>query len=408
MKGLKNILLLITLLTIGTKTNAQPLITGIITDADTQLVTGQFVEVYTDTTGTPYPYYDTTTTGVDGSYTFVLPQNIPQGVIFKVKTTACIPHTSGGFLFPFTSIACNFIVCATNKYISGTVYKDTMAADTTLVYLIQRHWDTSNVLTVQKIDSQYIIYQTPFYNFKLPLGANDSYYVKAGVLPISTQYLNFLPAYHDQDLNWNSAEIIPNENTVADIVMPASNMMGGQGFISGTVLSAYTGDSLYKRILLLTTINDVPVGFRYSNTDGTFSFGGLNYGTYKLFGDALGKTNPPLVFNLDSNSLSLTQITFLEDSTSFAGNLWPLSVSNGLADVLKVYPNPVKDRLRLSGLDSIEGVKRVSLFNITGTKVYDSNTEESELEMNLSELAEGIYILNVCSPKGAYIYKIVK
>ena len=408
MKGLKNILLLITLLIIGTKTNAQPLITGIITDADTQLVTGQFVEVYTDTAGTPYPYYDTARTGVDGSYTFVLPQNIPQGVIFKVKTTACIPHTSGGFLFPFTSIACNFIICATNKYISGIVYKDTLTADTTMVFLIERHWDTLNVLAVQKIDSQFVNDQTGFYNFKLPLAGNDSYYVKAAVLPVSSQYLDFLPAYHDNDLNWNTANIIPKENTVADIMMPASDMMGGQGFISGTVLSAYTGDSLYKRILLLTTVNDVPVGFRYSNTDGTFSFGGLNYGTYKLFGDALGKTNPPLVFNLDSNSLSLTQITFLEDSTSFAGNLWPLSVSNGLADVLNVYPNPVKDRLRLSGLDKMEGTKQVSLYSIRGTKVYHFDTRENELELNMNDLAAGMYILNVKSAKGTYIYKVLK
>jgi hypothetical protein len=417
MKGLKNILLLITLLVGGTRVAAQPQINGIVYDQDTQLVIDQLVQVYTDTAGTPYPYFDTARTGINGSFNFVLPQNIPQGAIFRVKTTACnTPHISGGFLYPFTTLACNFMICNTNKYISGTVFKDTSFADTAIVYLLRRRFDSvQNSHSIVKIDSQYLFNQTGFYNFKLPLAGNDSYFVKAAILPISTQYLDFLPAYHTNSaLNWNAALVIPKQNTTANIVMPPTNMMGGQGYISGTVLegankSSSVGDSLYKRILILTTINDVPVAFRYSNTDGTFSFGALNYDTYKLFGDALGKYNPPLIFALSANCPSLTDITFEEDSTSFMGSMWPLSVDNELADVLSVYPNPVQDELSIAGLDRIAGEKSINLLSMTGQVVYSQVAgNNAKTELQIASLPPGLYVLDIKTAKGSYIYKISK
>jgi hypothetical protein len=320
-------------------------------------------------------------------------------------------------LYPFNNIACDFTICATNKYISGTVYRDTSYADQAIAYLIQRHWDnTSNTHQVQKIDSL-VLNSFGGYNFKLPLSGNDSYLVKAALLPADTaNYIHYLPAYYSGSaLKWNDAAIIiPQQNTTADIFLPHELAMQGQGYIIGVVLegankSSSVGDSLYKRLMILTTINDVPVAYRYSNTDGTFSFSGLDYGVYKLFGDALGKYNPPLYLSLTSGAPSLTDITFEEDSTSFMGILWPLIANTNGIDPLKVFPNPAIDHVQVSGLQTIAGKKNIFLYNMTGALVYNEAVEGKDvIRIPVADLTPGLYMLDIHTTKGNYIYKIAR
>jgi hypothetical protein len=416
MKGLKRILLLIILFAASLTTYAQPVVDGTVRDVDTQLVIGQFVEIFTDTSGTPYPYYDTVRSNTYGRYSFTLPNNIPQGVVFKVRTQNCGTPIVNSFQFPFNSIACDFTICATNKYISGTVYRDTNYADQAIAYLIRRRWDnTNNTHTLLKIDSL-VLNSVGGYNFKLPVTGNDSFLVKAALLPADTaNYIHFLPAYYSGGaLQWNNAAIIPKQNISADITLPQDYPMQGQGYIAGTVLegankSASVGDSLYKRILILTTINDVPVAYSYSDIDGTFSFTGLDYGSYKLFGDALGKNNPPLYLSLSSGSSSLTDIIFEEDSTSFAGLLWPLSINSAAMYRLKVYPNPASDHVIVSGLEEIAGDKKIFMYNVTGSLIHSDVAQgKDSIVIPVADLTPGLYMLHIHTKNGNYIYKIVR
>jgi hypothetical protein len=412
MKGLTKILLVIALFAPGFKAHAQPVVYGTVRDLDTQLVIGQLVEVYTDSTGTPYPFQASSYTNMYGQYSFTLPNNIPQGVIFKVKTISCSNPIVNSFLYPFNTIACDFTVCITNRYVSGTVYMGSvsMPASLGLANLIERHLDTTtNMYTAYKIDSLNLD-STGFYNFKLPLNTTDDYMVSAGISPADTlNYSHYLPAYYNNSaLKWNDAAIVTTQQSAtADIILPMASSLQGQGYISGVVISG-NGDSLYKRLLILTTDTDVPVAFRYSNLNGTFSFGGLSTGTYKLFGDALGKQNPPLYFTISSTTSSFNTIIFHELPDIFYGSLWALSVHTQSSPAIAVYPNPVSDHLTIDGLDKIPGEKNIFLHGISGNLVYKTGVTNDNLQIPVSELTPGLYILQIQTASGNYLYKVGK
>jgi hypothetical protein len=191
-----------------------------------------------------------------------------------------------------------------------------------------------------------------------------------------------------------------------DISLVPGITMQGPGYVAGSV----TTPPIYKRLLILTTDTDIPVAYRYTDQAGDFGFGALDYGTYKLFGDVIGKNNPALVFTLNANLSFISSIVFQETSTAFYGTLFPLDVSTtAKEDALTIYPNPVSDYLHIQGLDKIEGEKNLTLRSVNGTVVY-SNTESgnSEILVPFAELAEGLYFLQVHTAAGMRSYKIVK
>lgn len=404
-KRMKRVILLTLILLAGMKVSAQS-ISGTITDADSQMVVNRTVHIYTDSSGVPYPYDDSTLTDNNGDYSFTLPQNIPMGVIFKVATFNCGNPTIQNVTFPYNNPNVNFSVCATNRYIRGNIYKGTTSnvADIAVVFLIRKQTDSMSTI-VELADSMEVD-ANGFYLFTLPLNSADSYLVKAALLPADTvDYIYFMPAYYNGVLRWSSASILPHGNHSVDITLPEGINMQGQGYIVGTV-----DNSLYKRILVLTTANDVPVAYRYSNTMGDFSFSGLDYGTYKLFGDALGKQNPALQFTLSANSPSISTIVFYETNTAFYGSLWPLSVEEYKEKPeVTIYPNPVADYLHIKGMENIAGEKTISLYSINGAEVYNKSVEgNAEILIPFAELTGGLYMLHIKSLAGEYHYKVVR
>jgi hypothetical protein len=406
LKGGGKLMFLVLLLITGVRTYAQPVISGTIADLDSQNVINHIVEITTDTIGVPYPYYAIDSTDADGNYSFTLPQNLPVGIHFVVKTTSCGQPATETILYPYSSNNTDFTICPVNRYLKGNVYKGGMPADQAMAYLIRRSYDTMlNDYVIELQDTMHTDANGGFLFF-LPVSSPDSYLVKAALLPEDTlDYVNFIPSYFMGELQWSQANHLPNANGQIDIQLSESMNMQGQGYIAGTL-----EDSSYKRILLLTTDNDIPVAYRYSDMSGGFSFGGLNYGGYKLFGDVWGKSNPPLSFSLSANASSITTIVFHETGSAFFGTLFPLSVNiPGLEGQPTVYPNPVSDYLHIKGLDKIEGEKSIILCNVSGAEVYNLTVNDnSPILVPFTELSSGLYFLQINSATGSIFYKIVK
>lgn len=68
------------------------------------------------------------------------------------------------------------------------------------------------------------------------------------------------------------------------------------------------------------------------------------------------------------------------------------SVANVQKDVL-VYPNPVKDELFI--VTENTDLKSISLFNMQSQAVYSSETEESNIRINVGALPRGVYVLQI-------------
>ncbi|MFL5787258.1 MAG: T9SS type A sorting domain-containing protein, partial [Flavisolibacter sp.] len=73
-----------------------------------------------------------------------------------------------------------------------------------------------------------------------------------------------------------------------------------------------------------------------------------------------------------------------------------------------IYPNPASSLVHIArGKDAIESI---SLYDITGRTVIQSNTTQGSLLVTLSitGLPAGIYVISIQTVKGVYRYKLLK
>jgi len=113
-------------------------------------------------------------------------------------------------------------------------------------------------------------------------------------------------------------------------------------------------------------------------TDNTVSIGGLN--TYIVKAVDLKTTASGSYYN---QSLG----------TSGSDN-FSVGISENLLGAIKVYPNPVKDKLYING-DNIESY---SLFSINGQLISSGDVNEQMID--LSEIKKGLYFINLRDNKG--------
>jgi hypothetical protein len=72
---------------------------------------------------------------------------------------------------------------------------------------------------------------------------------------------------------------------------------------------------------------------------------------------------------------------------------------------LKIYPNPTKD---IISLDSEENINEIKVFNLSGQELMVLESQKSHFDIDLSDLASGLYFIKISTDKGSGSYKIMK
>ena len=76
-------------------------------------------------------------------------------------------------------------------------------------------------------------------------------------------------------------------------------------------------------------------------------------------------------------------------------------------EVISVYPNPSKDVINVNS--SINSFNSISIVDLNGRVVKNVNFDGvTEAQINISDLASGVYVMNVISEKETFSKKIVK
>jgi len=102
------------------------------------------------------------------------------------------------------------------------------------------------------------------------------------------------------------------------------------------------------------------------------------------------------VYNLEQNNTHLASDHFpIVAEFSFNSNL---SIPNNSLDIFTMYPNPIKNNLNINFKNN--GVKRVRVFSIIGTVLYEKETDQLYLEINFSNLESGLYIIKIQDENG--------
>lgn len=116
---------------------------------------------------------------------------------------------------------------------------------------------------------------------------------------------------------------------------------------------------------------------------------------YDLFGEGLeGWTS--------ITSLQAPPATFPSFGWTMKGDV--LGVNDNIADLVSVFPNPATDVLNVKLNSSIE-VSDVAMYNVLGKKVGVSYNNGV---INVSGLAQGVYVLKVNTTAGTLTQKVVK
>jgi hypothetical protein len=373
---------------------------------------------------------DSAVTNSAGYYSMNIPSTVYAGSVGQlyVSTNACSAHKQIAVDFrPGNDVYGNLVVCGSSSILYGAVMLGANIADpkAAKVWLIRRDVNPSTFDTsLVAVDSVFVtsgpfVWNRGMYQFNMACPAvSDRYLVKAALLSSDPNFASYMPSYFDSGLTWNSrapiaGSAITTGGLYRNLNLKTGSNPGGPGFIGGSVLlgankTAAVGDPLSSRMLILTTAAGKAIGYTYSDAAGKFKFNNVPLGSYKIFGDAGGKLNPELSFNITTAKPSVANIIFEENDTRFEGRLSTTNVArlNGLPGV-SIFPNPATDYVRVNGLGSIKGIKTVVLRSITG-QALSRQLVADNCSVDIAALPAGMYTLSVQTEAGNATYSIVK
>lgn len=213
----------------------------------------------------------------------------------------------------------------------------------------------------------------------------------------------------------NAFETEVNNNTDADKVIIGSGLGSAKGTI--TINSLEVSED-YPLITLASMIAPSPdwfigvngINLRSGNNStnngwkDTFSVNLFPYDAGTEDGSAYSGSNP--ASNPISAITSRSNTTPFNDkkigTLTFTYNSSTLSTRDvSTFDAIKAYPNPTKGLITISNIQNIE-LSSIKIYNVLGSLVKQLKIKKglSKLNINLSHLNKGIYLLNIETTKG--------
>jgi hypothetical protein len=361
---------------------------------------------------------DSTITNAAGGYSMTIPATLPSGNLLMAHTEGC-GGTNAWWngVYSGSNLTANFTTCT--LMLQGTLsLGGTANTGQAMIYLIRENNDSVAVTTtLTAIDSFLSAPTGGTFSKAYTSIPGGKLLLKAALLPAHPAYASYMPTYYTSSASWNTATPISTpafKGAASNITMLGGTNPGGPGFIGGDVVlgankSSGAGDPLPKRILILANAANKPIAYTYSDAKGHFEFRNLPFGTYRIFGDAMGKSNPSLEVSLPTTTPVVNGIVFKETSTSFTGALSTLGIRKPAALAsLNVYPNPVTTHVQIDGLAAIKGDKTITVRSMTGAVISSQTASAASLRIATSELPAGIYILQVATEAGNASFQLVK
>ncbi|MBN1988859.1 MAG: fibronectin type III domain-containing protein, partial [Bacteroidales bacterium] len=91
-------------------------------------------------------------------------------------------------------------------------------------------------------------------------------------------------------------------------------------------------------------------------------------------------------------------VNISDNRNNYNDNPFAEELGNDEADVYSIYPNPASDRLKIT-LNGIEGEVSLRIYDLQGRLVKQTMLNNFDTEINVDDLAKGVYIISVDEEK---------
>ena len=275
----------------------------------------------------------------------------------------------------------------------GMVFMDGLPADLGLALLFGTETGGAVYSDATALDQGTYVFEN------VPEG---DYYILAGLIPQSPNFLKYFPTYYEEALLWFNADVVsPGQpaNPYDIHLIPTGWFAPGPGVIEGSVTGA--GKDLSGITVLLMDQYENPVTFTQTDEEGYFAFEELGYATYNLRVEIAGKTSETATFTIDQDHAG-GWIDFYIHENSVTLSLKEAAASGfSVGDVL---PNPVFDNAMI-GITTNEAMDvELILYDRTGKEVIHQTTSVTQgsgmITLDLSEAGNGFYMLSIITDDG--------
>jgi hypothetical protein len=387
---------------------------------------GYLVNVQVPGTNFNANYNATLTPGGQGQVYDTLPSYITSGTIVVNLLDCSGASIADSISFsPTVQPALSFVinVCPGPNpvYGSNTVYgvirKDSLPVlmNEAIVYLIRLDTATVNGSLTQILiakDSTYTRVNGDYVFDSIPAG---TWTVKAALSPFSNNYSTTMPTYYVQGLMWNQATyfVLPNITTAAiyrDITLINGVNLGGPGFIGGNVsqgANKTNGASIEGVHVYLLNASGTPLKMSLSDVNGDYSFSNLPYGSYQIMADMLNRVPTPINVTLSPTNQRADGVNIIANSNSVTAISGELAVTS-----LKMFPNPVQNILNITLNADRDMNLTARILDLQGRTIQSVSRTVAQgndrLELDLSSLTPGIYMLNLNDGAGQKTFRVLK
>ncbi|MEZ4721081.1 MAG: carboxypeptidase regulatory-like domain-containing protein [Flavobacteriales bacterium] len=295
-----------------------------------------------------------------------------------------------------------YVMASSCYSISGTLTQ----GDDAVIYLIQENSGFLSAIDSTNTDSN------GHYMFA-NICNNGTYYVKGALLVTNSFYGNFLPTYYASSALWvNATPVVVNNSNVSNVdfsLIPGANQ-GGAGFVGGNISQGANrgeGDPVVGAVVMAYDEDGNVTGFDRTDASGNYQIDGLSYGKYSIYVDILNKTS-----YAHEVTLSVEHPNTSDRNFEVQGNVIKPITPNGIevlnASSIRVYPNPTQSTLNVNS-ESVDA-KSWAIYNILGERVMgeSSLTNQAQINIDVQNLPDGNYILQVETETGMIQERIMK
>jgi len=140
-----------------------------------------------------------------------------------------------------------------------------------------------------------------------------------------------------------------------------------------------------------------------------------NFTKWPIWGVQIVNEPTPMATNYNEEITNFkkfikSRITWLDTKwLSTSANCWPLATTSfDIEQNISIYPNPSTDKFTVQINNINNEIHQIVLHDIQGMKLKSVNTNAVNTDIDISNLPNGIYFVNIKSAKGIWTKKVVK